>query len=107
MEVFLYLLDMYIDFQFILSSCGCIGNRCMMEVGLLLPHQTKSFVPVLYIKGRIKSRIGSNYQDTAIREIVVDQWKSLSLEYINDLIFSMPRRLEAVIAANGGNNFAG
>ena len=33
MEVFLYLLDMYIDFQFILSSCGCIGNKCMVGVG--------------------------------------------------------------------------
>jgi len=50
MEVFLYLLDMYIDFQFILSSCGCIGNKCMVGVGLPLPRRTKSFVPVLYIK---------------------------------------------------------
>ena len=49
MEVFLYLLDMYIDFQFILSSCGCIGNKCMVGVGLLLPRRTKSFVPVLLI----------------------------------------------------------
>ena len=48
MIVFLYLMDMYIDFQFILSSCGCIGNKCMMVVGLLLPRQTKRFVPVLY-----------------------------------------------------------
>jgi len=48
MEVFLYLLDMYIDFQFILSSCGCIGNKCMVGVGLPLPRRTKSFVPVLY-----------------------------------------------------------
>ena len=48
MEVFLYLLDMYIDFQFILSSCGWMGNKCMVGVGLPLPHQTKSFVPVLY-----------------------------------------------------------
>ena len=49
MEVFLYLLDMYIDFQFILSGCGCIGNKCMVGVGLPLLRQTKSFVPVLYI----------------------------------------------------------
>jgi len=48
MEVFLYLLDMHIDFQFILSSCGHIGNKCMVGVGLLLPRRTKSFVPVLY-----------------------------------------------------------
>ena len=60
-----------------------------------------------YIKGRIKSQIGWNYQDEAIRAIVVDEWESLSVEYINDLILSMPCRLEAVIAANGGNDFAG
>ena len=47
MEVFLYLLDMYIDFQFILSSCGCIGNKYMVGVGLPLPRRTKSFAPVL------------------------------------------------------------
>jgi len=51
MEVFLYLLDMYIDFQFILSSCGCIGIKCqcMVGVGLPLPRRTKSFVPILYL----------------------------------------------------------
>jgi len=48
MEVFLYLLDMYIDFQFILSSGGCIGNKCMVGVGLPLPRRKKSFVPVSY-----------------------------------------------------------
>jgi len=49
MEVFLYLLDMNMDLQFILSSCGCIGNKCMVGVGLPLPRRTKSFVPVLYM----------------------------------------------------------
>jgi len=49
MKVFLYLMDMHIDFQFILSSCGCISNKCMMVVGLPLPRWTKSFVPVLYL----------------------------------------------------------
>jgi len=55
MEVFLYLLDMYIDFQFILSSCDCIGNKFMVGVGLPLPRRTKSFVPVLYINGPVYS----------------------------------------------------
>ena len=40
---------MYIDFQLILSSGGCIGNKCMVRVGLLLPRQTKSFVTVLHL----------------------------------------------------------
>jgi len=40
MEVFLYLLDMNMDLQFILSSCGCIGNKCMVGVGLPLPRRT-------------------------------------------------------------------
>jgi len=60
-----------------------------------------------YIKARIKSRIGWNYQDEAIRTIVVDEWEHLSVEYINSLILSMPRRLAAVIAAEGGNGFSG
>jgi len=53
MEVLLYLLDMYIDFEFILSSCGCISNKCMVGVGLKLPHWTKRFVPVLYTSIRV------------------------------------------------------
>ena len=60
-----------------------------------------------YIKARIKSRIGWNYQDEAIRTIVVDEWEHLSVEYINSLILSMPHRLAAVIAAEGGNGFSG
>ena len=47
MKVFLYLLDMYIDFQFILSSCSCIVNKGMVGVGLRLPRRTKTFVSVL------------------------------------------------------------
>jgi len=53
MKVFLYLLDMYIDFQLILSSWGCIGNKCMVGVELPLPRRTKSFVPILYIRPKI------------------------------------------------------
>ena len=55
----------------------------------------------------MKTRIGWNYRDAAIREIVVDEWQHLSLEFINTLILSMPNRLAAVIAAKGGNNFHG
>jgi len=62
MEVFLYLLDMYIDFQFILSSCGCIGNKCMVGVGLPLPRRTKSFVLVLYSTNRVRSEPESYYR---------------------------------------------
>jgi len=60
-----------------------------------------------YIKGRVKTRIGWNYQDEAIRTMVMDEWQHLSIEYINTLILSMPRRLEAVIAAHGGKSFSG
>jgi len=49
MEVFLYLLDMYIDFQFILKSCSCISNKCVMGVGLLLPYRKKSFFYLFFI----------------------------------------------------------
>jgi len=60
-----------------------------------------------YIKARVKARIGWNYQDGTIRTIVVDEWQHLSVEYINNLILSMPCRLAAVIAAEGGNDFPG
>jgi len=45
MKVFLYLQDMYIDCQLILSSCGCIGNKCIMGVGLPLLRRTKKLCP--------------------------------------------------------------
>jgi len=61
MEVFLYLLDMYIDFQFILSSCGSIGNKCMVGVGLPLPCRTKGFVPVLYCTVRKEGSIMASW----------------------------------------------
>ena len=60
-----------------------------------------------YIKARVKARIGWNYQDGTIGTIVVDEWQHLSVEYINNLILSMPCRLAAVIAAEGGNDFPG
>jgi len=45
--VFLYLMDDYLNFQFILSSCGCIGSKFKVVVGLPLPGRTNPFVPVL------------------------------------------------------------
>ena len=42
-----------------------------------------------------------------IREIVLDEWKSLPVDFINGLVSSMPRRIEAVITAQGGNEFGG
>ena len=60
-----------------------------------------------YIKNRVKERIGWNYRDAAIRQIVVDEWEHLLVEYINNLIMSMPPRLAAVIASESGNNFQG
>jgi len=42
-----------------------------------------------------------------IREIVLDEWKSLPVDFINGLVSSMPCRIEAVITAQGGNEFRG
>ena len=58
-----------------------------------------------YIKDMVKRRIGWNYRDPAIRVIVVEEWKALPVDYINGLIASMPRRIAAVIEAEGGNEF--
>jgi len=58
-----------------------------------------------YIKDIVKRRIGWNYRDPAIRQIVVEEWKGLSVDYINGLIASMPRRIAAVIEARDGNEF--
>jgi len=41
-------MDDYLNFQFILSSCGCIGSKFKVVVGLPLPGRTNPFVPVLY-----------------------------------------------------------
>jgi len=38
---------------------------------------------------------------------VLDEWKSLPVDFINGLVSSMPRRIEAVIMAQGGNEFRG
>ena len=45
---FLYLVDVYLNFQFILSSCGWIGSKFVVVVGLPLPRRTNPFVPVIY-----------------------------------------------------------
>jgi len=60
-----------------------------------------------HIKDLVKRRIGWNYQDAAIRQIVLEEWRNLPIDYINGLIASMPRRITAVIAAQGGNEFHG
>jgi len=76
-----------------------------------LPHCSPDLNPIelvsSYIKGWVKSRIGWNYQDAEVRAIVVDEWKHLSVEYINNLILSMPCWLAGVIAAEGANSFSG
>ena len=40
-------MDDYLKFQFILSSCGCIGSKFKVGVRLPLPGGTNPFVPVL------------------------------------------------------------
>lgn len=55
----------------------------------------------------VKRRIGWDYRDPAIRQIVLEEWRNLSIDYINGLIASMPRRIAEVIAAQGGNEFRG
>lgn len=60
-----------------------------------------------HIKDLVKRRIGWDYRDPAIRQIVLEEWRNLSIDYINGLIASMPRRIAEVIAAQGGNEFRG
>lgn len=58
-----------------------------------------------HIKKHVKERIGWDFTDARIREIAVEEWMDLSRDFVNELTASMPRRLAAVIAANGGNEF--
>lgn len=61
----------------------------------------------LHIKRKIKEKISWNFTNLAIRKILVDKWLNIPVDLVNDLIGSMPRRLAAIIAANGGNEFEG
>lgn len=58
-----------------------------------------------HIKRRVKERIGWDFTDARIKEIVVEEWLALDRDFINELTASVPRRLAAIIAANGGNEF--
>jgi len=40
-------MDDYLNFQFILGSCGCIGSKFKVVVGLLLLERRNPFVLVL------------------------------------------------------------
>ena len=39
----------------------------------------------------------------ALKVALMKEWNKLKIEIINDLILTMPARLQAVIAAEGGN----
>lgn len=57
------------------------------------------------MKDSIKRRLGWNFTARGIRTVVEDEWRRYPVERINAHIMSMPRRIEACIACNGGNNF--
>lgn len=52
---------------------------------------------------KIRSRLVVPDNLNALRRALLEEWEAISQEYIQTLIESMPRRMEAVIRARGGN----
>ncbi|KAL1489805.1 hypothetical protein ABEB36_013737 [Hypothenemus hampei] len=55
------------------------------------------------IKRRLRKHVPAPRNSRELREMVVQEWNYLPQHVIQNLIRSMPRRLQAVIAARGGN----
>lgn len=55
------------------------------------------------LKRKVKSRIPAPANVGELRIAVVEEWRRLSQETIDNIILSMPRRVETLIRARGGN----
>ena len=55
------------------------------------------------LKTRIRKRRPRVLTREALKVALMEEWENLDIEVINDLILTMPDRLQAVIAAEGGN----
>ncbi|CAH2208221.1 jg11038 [Pararge aegeria aegeria] len=55
------------------------------------------------LKRKVKSRIPALANVGELRIVVVEEWRRLSQEAIDNIILSMPRRVETLIRARGGN----
>jgi hypothetical protein len=54
------------------------------------------------IKQRLKNR-GAFFNKQDLRRAIEEEWDKISLEEINKLISTMPARVQAVLARNGGS----
>jgi len=71
------------------------GDRCWGKGFLLFPSFSFSFL--VFAWSELRGRLGDvlwGQADSA--------WEAIPMSYINTLVDSMPRRLEAVRAAHGG-----
>jgi transposase len=57
------------------------------------------------MKDSIKVKLGWDFTARRIRALIEDEWKNYPVEKINRHIMSMPRRIEACIAKEGGNGY--
>ena len=55
------------------------------------------------LKTRIRKRRPRVLTREALKVALMEEWDNIDIKVINDLILTMPARLQAVIAAEGGN----
>ena len=72
-----------------------------------LPAQSLDLNPIEHLWGELKRRLG-RYEEYPkgvgeLWESIKDEWSKISLSSCQNLIESMPRRIEAVVAAKGDN----
>lgn len=70
---------------------------------LKTPPQSPDLNPIEHVWGELKTKM-LNHNCTNVNELKLqlrEEWEKISPSFINKLIESMPRRLQAVIEANG------
>ena len=70
------------------------------------PAQSPDINPIenlwSYIEVRIRQRDSQPSSITQLEQWVMEEWDAVPVDYYRNLIKSMPRRVQAVLAANGG-----
>jgi len=69
------------------------------------PPQSPDLNPIEHWWAYLKKRVGIRSPKTKddLKKFILEEWAKLPTEYVKNLILSMPRRLKAVIEANGGH----
>ncbi|CAH2233909.1 jg14667 [Pararge aegeria aegeria] len=72
------------------------------------PARSPDMNPIEHVWDLLKRKVKSSIPATAnvgeLRIALVEEWRRLSQETIDNIILSMPRRVETLIRARGGNS---